>query len=73
MRGGKIGNKGIFEDPSYAEKRSQAPKPAQPEVNNLVNEAKESNPPSESHPSLYKAQLNPTTFDRKPKSVATGA
>ena len=52
MRGGKIGlNKGIFNEPSYADRRSIAPKA---EVNNLVtNDAKEGSP-SETHPSLYK-------------------
>ena len=73
MRGGKINNqnKGIFNEPSYAEKRSIAPKPDNSHnVNNLVNDNKEGNSPNETHPSLYKYQLNASGFDRKPKSVS---
>ena len=60
----------MFEDPSYAEKRSVVAKPVtQPDVNNFVNKDPKEGTVSESHPSLFKGQLNTIGFDRKPKSV----
>ena len=53
MRGGKMGNqkKEIFDEPSYAEKRSVVGKPtAQPEGNKEAKDAI----PSETQPSLFR-------------------